>query len=178
MLKSKNTDNSLNSAAYPLQLFSIGFILLQTLNIYEWLWEIQPNLNTIYLVYAMVATAFKFDLVILGIALSIIYEKKPVEATKISENVKVTVKFFYILGGFFTLVQLIITVLAMHQYTFSVLWTMLLLMVGQSMLEVIIFTMMLFFSLLVMTQYEAQVENNFKALKDIEEASLILPAKE
>ena len=162
MLRSKVIGKSINSAAYPLQLFSIGFILLQALNIYEWLWEIQPHLNTVYLVYAMIATAFKFDLTILGVALSVIYQNRPVEATPISHNVRATVVSFYVLGGLFTLVQLIVTILAMHQYTFSVLWTMLLLMVGQSMLEVIVFTMMLFFSLLVMNQYEAQVEKSIK----------------
>ena len=138
MLRTKLQDENLNSAAYPLQLFSFGFIFLQALNIYQWLWEIQPTLNTVYLVYAMVSTAFKLDLTVVGIALSVIYQKK-LNGQSISPNIKATVYFFFALGGLFTLVQLIVTILAMHQYTFSVLWTMLLFMVGQSMLEVIFF---------------------------------------
>ena len=153
MLRTKLQSQDLNTAAYPLQLFSIGFVILQILNIYEWLWEIQPTLNTIYLVYAMLSTAFKIDLTIVGVVLSLIYKEK-LGGQIISKNIKATVHFFFILGGLFTVIQLIVTVLCMHQYTFSVIWTLLLLMVGQSMLEVIVFCMMLFFSLLLIKQYE------------------------
>eukprot|EP00344_Euplotes_crassus_P002982 CAMPEP_0197007434 /NCGR_PEP_ID=MMETSP1380-20130617/40623_1 /TAXON_ID=5936 /ORGANISM="Euplotes crassus, Strain CT5" /LENGTH=126 /DNA_ID=CAMNT_0042427513 /DNA_START=150 /DNA_END=530 /DNA_ORIENTATION=+ len=125
----------------------------------------------------MVSTAFKFDLTLLGIALSVIYQNKPAKATPISKNVKATVNFFFILGGILTIVQLTVTVLAMHQYTFSVLWTLLLLMVGQSILEVIVFTMMLFFSKLVMNQYEAQVEENLKADKLMKQEPLAAPTQ-
>ena len=58
--------------------------------------------------------------------------------------------------------------LAMHQNSFSVLWTLLLFMVGQGMLEIVVFIMMLFFTILILNQVETKTKNTLKT--DIEYA--------
>ncbi len=117
-------------SAYPLQIFCVGYICLQGLNIMEWVSQIGPSFSNGYFVISLIATVMKFDAAIAGILLGLGYQTRTAKDRDIPAFIKTTAEIFIFVAGAFSLTTLIVTFSEMHSNAFGVMWVILLVMIG------------------------------------------------
>ena len=105
-------------------------MVLQLVNIYEWINQVGSSLSNSYFVISCVATVFKFDAGLVGLFLSLGYGTRDKKQKDVPSFVKTTSNIFIWMAGAFSLITLIVTFHELHAKAIGVVWVILLVMIG------------------------------------------------
>jgi hypothetical protein len=142
-------------SSLPLKVFSTGYMLVQCVNVIEWVTQIGPSLSNGFMCLSLIAMVLKFDAGICGYLLAMAYSERRSNDRNIPAFVKTMAKIFIWIAGAFSIITLIFTIKEMHQHLFGVVWSILLLMVGQNILEIMCFIYMVFFTNRLFKEFNA-----------------------
>ena len=131
--------------------------------------QVGGSLSNAYYVWSVFATVLKIDAGIFGVMLSVLYQTRKPNNRNVPGFISTTAQIFMWLGGALSIVTLIVTIHEMHNNTFGVVWTVLLILLGQNILEIMCFIYIVFFTYRLFSEYNHALSLDYGESKEEKE---------